>query len=240
LVDSLTVRAGHPGPDRDRGEIVLGPVVGARLLAALMPVWIGSEARGRAVALADRHDRLGSGALTVIDDGGLAGGALAAPVDGEGVPTRRLALVREGRFQQPLLDWRQAEATTSRSVGCVRRPSWRDRPSLGSSHLFIEGDENLAASDLLASVARGYYLLDTLGAVRVDFDSDRFVVPVCGFSLVQGQARDTVARSWLCGGIGALLRGIRAAAQDLSFVPIGSMVGAPSLLTNGLELRREL
>ena len=46
---------------------------------------------------------------TVIDDGALAGGVLAAPVDGEGVPTREVVLVEEGSFRQPLLTWREAQ-----------------------------------------------------------------------------------------------------------------------------------
>jgi hypothetical protein len=108
------------------------------------------------------------------------------------------------------------------------------------SHLHIEPNEKVAAVDLIAAVARGFYLLDTLGPVRIDLDADRFAVPVCGFSLAQGKAHDTVARAWLCGGVGALLRGIRGVARDLDFIPEGAMVGAPSLLARGLELRREL
>ena len=240
LADSLSVRAGDSGPQRERGEMVLGPTVGARLLPALAPLWLGPEAESRAAALTDRHDRLGSAKLTIVDNGRLAGGALEAPVDGEGMPTRRLVIVEQGRFLQPLVDWRQAEGSIWRAVGCTRRAGWRDLPQPGLSHLHIEPDEKVAATDLIGAVARGFYLLDTLGPVRIDFDADRFAVPVCGFGLVQGQARETVARSWLCGGVGALLRGIRGVARDLAFIPENAMVGAPSLLAGGLELRREL
>ena len=240
LADGLSVRSGDPGPQRERGEMVLGPTVGARLLLALAPLWLGSDAAPRAAALTDRHDRLGSERLTIVDNGRLAGGALEAPVDGEGMPTRRSAIIEQGRFLQPLVDWRQTEHSSWRAVGCMRRASWRDTPQLGLSHFYIEPDEQVAATDLIAAVARGFYLLDTLGRVRIDFDADRFAVPVCGFSLVQGQARETIARSWLCGGVGALLRGIRGVARDLAFTPEGAMVGAPSLLVRGLELRREL
>jgi hypothetical protein len=93
LADALSVRGGDPGPRRERGEMILGPTVGARLLSALAQVWLGPEAESRAAALTDRHDRLGSPKLTIIDNGRLTGGALEAPVDGEGLPTGRLAIV---------------------------------------------------------------------------------------------------------------------------------------------------
>ena len=75
---------------------------------------------------------------------------------------------------------------------------------------------------------------------RVDLEADRFAVPVCGFALLRGQATTTIGRAWLCGGIGTLLRGVRAVARDLTFLPLDAMLGAPSLLVAGLELRREL
>jgi hypothetical protein len=39
------------------------------------------------------------------------------------------------------------------------------------------------------------------------------------------------------GGIGSFLRNIQAVARDLSFQPLGAMIGAPSLLVSGLGLR---
>ncbi len=240
LADSLTVRRGAPAPDRDRGEMVLAPTVGARLLGALRGLWVGAGAAERARLLTDRDGRLGSTLLNVIDDGRLAGGPLAAPFDGEGVPTRRVTLVEQGRFVQPLVDWREADPPRWRAAGCIQRPGWRDLPQPGPSHLFVEPSTNVAARELVASVARGFYLLEVLGPVRVALDADRFAAPVSGFSLEQGRARHAIAKAWLCGSIGAFLRGIRGVSRDLAFVLDGGLIGSPSLLVGGLELRREL
>jgi len=240
LADVLAVRSAGSSPVRERGEMVLAPAVGARLLAALVPLWLGPEAAVLAAALSDRHDRLGSSELSLVDDGRLAGGALESPVDGEGVPTRRLVLVEEGRYLQPLVDWRQAAQGTWKPVGCVRRAGWREVPEPGISHLHVVPDPEVAPADLVSSVARGFYLLDAVGTPRVDPGADRFALEVCGFGLVQGRARSPLARGWLCGGIGALLRGVRAVGRDLTFLPAGGMVGAPTLLLTGLEIRRAL
>ena len=240
LADGLKVREGEVAPARERGEMVLAPPVGAQLLAALRRLWIGPDGSSLAARLTQRGDRLASEVVNVIDDPRFAMGGLAAPIDGEGMPTRREVIVEDGRFLRPLLDWRATRAGGRRPAACVRRPSWRDVPRPGFSHLYIEPDAGCSVADLVGNVARGFYLLDTLGAPRVDFESDRFAVPVCGFGLIRGQATVTVGRAWLCGGVGALLRGVRAVARDLAFVPLDAMIGAPSLLVSGLELRREL
>jgi hypothetical protein len=80
-----------------------------------------------------------------------------------------------------------------------------------------------------------------VGPVRSDLETGRFAVQVCGFGLSQGRASRPIGRAWLCGGVGSFLRGVRGVARDLAFVPqVGGLVGAPSLLVRGLELRREL
>lgn len=240
LADCLTARGGEPGPARDRGEMVLAPAVAASLVSALRPLWLGPEAAARAAGRTDRDGRLAARALSVVDDPRFAGGGLAAPVDGEGVPTRRMPIVERGRYVGPLRDWRGAADAGRKPAGCVRRPGWRDLPRPGFSHLFIVPDEGVAPAELVSSVSRGFYLLDVLGPARVDLDADRFALPVSGFALARGRATATVGRAWLRGGVGALLRGVRAVGRDLTFLPLDGMIGSPSLLLGGLELRREL
>ena len=46
LADRLAVAAGQP-VERDRGEMLLAPAVGARLLAGLVPLFVGAGARAR-------------------------------------------------------------------------------------------------------------------------------------------------------------------------------------------------
>ncbi|MFQ5351160.1 MAG: metallopeptidase TldD-related protein, partial [Thermoanaerobaculia bacterium] len=91
-VARLTARAGGRPVALDRGEMLLEPAVAAAVLAGLAPLLLGRGAIARARRLRDRRGRIGSSLLTVIDDGRLPGGLLTAPVDGEGTPTREVAL----------------------------------------------------------------------------------------------------------------------------------------------------
>ncbi len=237
LADRLHVQQAGAAPERDRGEFLLAPPVGARLLLGLLPALVGAGGAARLQALQGRAARLGADALTVVDDGRLANGVLSAPVDGEGTPTRELTLISQGELRQPLLPWWAARPPQTRAAGCVRRASYRDVPAAGPSQLYIRPRADVAVATLLGAVSRGYYLLDATGGGLFDFNADRFALPVCGFAVQGGRSSAPVGGAWLCGGIGALLRGVQGVARDLAFFPLDGMLGAPTLLVTGLELR---
>ncbi len=237
LAERLTARAAGRPVAHDRADLILDPGVAAAVLAGLAPLLLGRAAVARARGLRDRRGRIGSPLVTVIDDGRLPEGLLAGPVDGEGTPTREVILVEEGVFRQPLLAWWQGAGLRARTAGCMARPGWRDLPRPAATHLYLRPDQRVDRASLVASVGRGYRLVDALGPARFDFDGDRLAVPVCGFALRGGRAAEPLTDTWLCGGIAALLQGVRAVADDLAFLPLGGLVGSPTLLVGGLELR---
>lgn len=239
LADRLAVTAQGAPPDRDRAELLLAPPIVARLLCGLLPLLVGPRAGTLLAGLRDRRGRIGSERLTLIDNGRLPGGVLEAPIDGEGVPTREVVLVEEGVFRQPLLTWWQAESHpgTGTASGCTARPGWRDLPAPGPTHLYLKPDPRIPVAALLGSMSQGYYLIDATGGGRFDLGAGTFALPVCGFAVEAGRASAPVARAWLCGGIGDLLQGIAGVGRDLTFQPLAGMIGAPTLLASGLELR---
>lgn len=240
LADRLAVSAqGAPPPDHDRGELLLAPPIVARLLCGLLPLLVGPRAGTLLAGLRDRRGRIGSERLTLIDNGRLPAGVLEAPVDGEGVPTREVVLVEEGVFRQPLLAWWQAESHSGigTASGCTARPGWRDLPAPGPTHLYLKPDARIPVSALLGSMSQGYYLIDVTGGGRFDLGAGTFALPVCGFAVEAGRASAPVAGAWLCGGIGDFLQGIAGVGRDLTFQPLAGMIGAPTILASGLELR---
>lgn len=221
--------------ERDRGEFLLAPGVAARVLAGVEPLLVGDRAAAGARELAGRGDRLAGAAVSIVDDGSLAEGLFTAPVDGEGVPTRRQTLVDAGVFRRPLVAWwRQAPGAPL--AGCMRRPGWRGVPRLGPSHLFLVPDPSTPVGALLERVTRGYYFTDALGPGIFDPVANRFRLPVCGLQVRSGRAVQAVARAVLTGRLSALLGGIQAVGRDLAFVPAAGFVGSPSLLVTGVEL----
>lgn len=232
----LLGRQGRP-PGRERGEMLLAPAVAIRLLAGLLPLVLGSDGLRRARALQDRSGRIAGPSVTLIDDGRLPGGVLEAPVDGEGSPTLGLAVIEEGRYRQPLMTWRTASQVGVRASGCVRRPSWRDLPAPAPSHLYLRPASRDGVATLVAGITRGFYLVEPTGAGRFEPGEGRFSLPVCGFSVRDGRAESPVAGTRLHGSVRAFLQGIQTTARDLAFQPLAGMIGSPTLLVGGLELR---
>lgn len=240
LADRLLVRRdGGPLETGPTGSVLLDPMVGVRLLAALTPYLAGPSAPARMLRLIRGAETLGSETVTLIDNGRMRGGVLDAPVDGEGVPTAERILVEGGRFRQPLLSSRQAQGGPYTGVGCSRRAGWRDWPQVAPSHFYLKPQRAVSVPDLLAGVDHGYYLLDVVGRGWFDAQSDRFALPVCGFRLRAGRADGALARAVLHGRLGDWLRGLEAAGGDLSFFPALGMLGVPTCLVSGLELTPE-
>jgi len=236
LADLLSVLAEGRPVIRDRSEVVVAPRVASRLIAGLWPLFDPMRSEALVEALGNAG-RIGGPALTLLDDGRLSGGVLAAPVDGEGTPTQEVVLVEEGLYQQPLQGW-WVETAGRRSGGCSRRFSWRDEPRVGPTHLYLKPDPAVRATDLVSSLARGYYLLDSATEASFDYVADRFSLAVRGFEMLGGQAKSPVAGVVLVGRVSALLAGVRAVARDLEFTPTArGLFGAPSVRLGGLEIR---
>lgn len=235
----LTAQAEGQPVERDRGEFVLAPMLGARLLASLTPLWLGREAIALASSLRERSGTIAGAPLTIAENPRHEGTVPGVAFDGEGVPTRETVLVQEGRYVQPLLSWRQADTPKLVAAGCTRRPSWRDRPAAGVTQLFIRPNREMRAAALLEGISRGYYLMDAGRPAQADLREDRFSLPVCGYRLEGGRARGTVAETVLTGSVRSLLQGIQTVASDLEFWPLGgALYGSPSMLVTGVELRK--
>lgn len=238
LANRLFVAARGSAKMRDRADMLLAPEVMAPLLGALAHLFLGPGQEEARAAVFPRSPILGSRTFTLIDNGRLPGGLFEAPVDGEGTPTREVVLVDRGVFAQPLLGWHQPQGKAA-LTGCLLRPGWRDWPRPSFSHLYLQPDPALRVGSLLADLPRGYYLIGATGSPRLEAKNQRFALPVEGFEIDGGRAQGPVGQCWLTGSFTTLFTGIVAAARDLGFQPIRSqLIGAPTLLVRGLELRR--
>lgn len=235
LADRLAVSR-RARSERDRAEMLLAPSVAARLLRLFLAYWVGPEADERIGELADQSGRVGSPAFTLVDDGRLPGGLVSAPVDGEGVPTREIVIVDEGRPRQPLLAWWQTRGERGQASGCSHRASWRDLPRPGPTHLYLRPHRPQPTVTMVRAVSRGYYLLDSPSRGSLDLENAQFSLPVYGFRLESGRAIDPVSGVELRGTVPAFLRGIRAVGRDVGFFPGEGMIGSPTLSVSGLEL----
>ncbi len=236
LVDFLSTRLEGRPQKADNTTVILAPRVMTSLLAALEPLWCGPQAINLARRLTEADGRLASPNFHLSDNGRRPGGIFSAGIDGEGVPTREIRLVQEGRYCQPLLPWNQGRGNRGQSSGCTRRPGWRDRPRVSPSHLVLEPTQERVPS-LLKSLKQGFYFFEVEAEAVLDASTLRLSIPVLGFEMENGNAKSPVRGSRLEGSVCQFLRGIEGIARDLTFYPGQGMIGSPPVLISGLNLR---
>ena len=218
------------GVDLDRSQsapCLLAPEVAAVLLAGCSRRLVGTAAWERS-----REHRWGRAPLTIVDDPHSPQSLIGTAWDGEGVPTERVTLVEQGRFRRPLLAWWQAE--DGESVGCTQRPGWRDLPFVGPSQLLIEAVAGVRSGDLLESISEGFYWREALTRGVFDSASDRFALPVAGYSVARGRDRVPIRSAMISGSLTGLFEAIDGIGEDLRYVPMQGLFGSPSLRISGL------
>lgn len=230
LADRLAVARDGTPAEEGRFDCLLSPLVGARLLAGLLPFFLDPAGLKLLLRYADRAGRVGSPSWTVIDDGRFPGGPLEAPYDGEGQPTGAATLLDGGG---------QARCLETSGFGVRRRPGWRDQPGLGPSHFYLAPKSRVSVASLLSGLETGYYFIDAPGPGSFALDDDHFRLAVRGFAIRGGRAHAPVAPAYLTGSVASLFQGLKATARDLAFLPLSGMIGSPTLLFSGLEVRGE-
>ena len=242
VADRLTLATAAPAPVLPSGEIAVSPALASSLLALLGPLFRDRGGWETLQRLTSGHS-LGPPDLQILDDGALETGWIRTTIDDEGVPTRAVALVKDGEPGEPLLTWEDDGWSGFSAAGCRRRSGWRSPPEISHSHLYIaRGPES--ADAIRSGIRRGCYLLDCApgGRRHATFglsDNHReasFEIDATGFVVEYDRILGAIPKARLRGSIRQLFRGIRAVGDDLRFLPVPGAVGAPTLLLTGLQL----
>jgi PmbA protein len=141
--------------------VIFDPENAASLLRALAGAASGPTLYRRASFLLDRLDsRVAAPGVTLVDDGTLPGALGSRPFDGEGLPTRRTVIVREGRLESYLLD-----SYSGRKLGMAStHHAVRDGAgvSVSTSNLMLLPG-TASPQELIASVRNGFYVTELIG-----------------------------------------------------------------------------
>jgi TldD protein len=121
-------------------------------------------------------ERLGSAALSVVDDPTTAPQSVRRATDDEGSPVLRRFLLREGAVDQPLADLAAAADSEALLPGAARRASRHGLPAPRSTHLELLPGERSEAQ--LQKAAAGGLLVTEASRGRLDPRSRRFRLEV--------------------------------------------------------------
>ena len=224
-------------PASARLPVVLDPAAAAAFLSVLSGA-LSAEAvqKGRSPLAMLVDQAVGSGAVTLVDDGRLEGAPATAPFDGEGVATGRTTLVEGGVLRGFLHNAYTAARAGAGSTGNAGRGSYRSVPGVAPTNLHLSPSDQDAEA-LLRRAGRAVYVQDVSGLHSgASSISGVFSVGATGLRVEGGALGAPLREMTIASTLLDVLGAIVAVASDLRFFPFGAGLGAPTVLVGEMTV----
>jgi TldD protein len=206
----------------------------------------GDFNRKKTSAYTDRiGQQVASPLVTIIDDGTLPGGRGSLNVDGEGTPTRRNVLIRDGILECYMQDQLNARMMGMQATGNGRRESYAYPPMPRMTTTGIDSGQSKPA-DIIKSVKYGLYA-PNFSSGQVDITSGNFVfVASEAWVIRDGELTNYVKGATIAGNGPDAMTRVMMVGDDLAYdpgigtcgkgqsVPVG--VFSPTVLIEGLTV----
>jgi PmbA protein len=218
-------------PESRSCPVLLDPTVAASFVGiAGAGLGAGGVQRGRSPFAGLLGSEVAGTALVLHDDGLDPDGSASSPVDGEGVPRRRTALIEDGTLRTYLFDTYTAHRGEAASTGSARRGGYRSQPSAGASNLIVAPGD-LGFAELLREAGEGVFVTDVAGLHSgVNPVSGAFSVGASGRAIRGGELAEPLREFTIAGDLVAMLKAVRAVGAASRWIPFGGPVSTPPLL----------
>jgi PmbA protein len=195
--------------------VVFDPDMAASLLRSLCSAASGSAIyRGASFLEGRLGERVAAPGIRVVDDGRMPGGLGSRPFDGEGLPTRRTAVIEDGVLTSYLLDTYSARKLGLVSTGNAVR-SVGQRPTVGPTNFYLAPGPH-APQEILRSVKQGLYVTEMIG-FGVNLVTGDYSRGAVGLWIENGELTDPVEEVTIAGNLKAMLTDIEMVGSDLEW-----------------------
>jgi PmbA protein len=212
--------------------VVLDPLAAVSLWGLLSSAFSADAVqKARSLLAGKMGERIAAPVFNLFDDGRSSAGMASRPWDGEGVPTQRTQLVRDGVVNAYLFDTYTARKGNARSTGNARR-SYRSQPSVGPTNLVLEPGA-ATREELLRAAEGGLHVTELSGLNTVNPTSGDFSLGATGFRIAGGSLGAPVREVTIAGNLLQMLQRITMIGNDLRWV---FQVASPSVLIQDLAV----
>ncbi|MAN80922.1 MAG: modulator protein [Rhodospirillaceae bacterium] len=211
------------------------PVIFDPRVANTIPGHMSSAINGSSVARGTTFlkDAMGTqifpDGVTIVDDPHRRRGLRSKPFDGEGVATRRLNVVEDGRLTTWILDCRSARQLKLATTGHASRGT-SSPPSPSVSNLYMEAG-TISSQDLIGGIKQGLYVTELIG-MGVNGVTGDYSRGCSGFWIEDGELVFPVSELTIAGNLKDMFKAITP-ADDLEF-KYGT--NAPTLRIDGMTV----
>lgn len=211
--------------------VVWEPRLAAGFLGTVAGAADGEALYRRSTFLAGREGELvASPLVTIVDDPQLPGRLGSRPFDGEGIATRRNALLQDGVFQTFLFDTYNARRLQRSSTGSAVRDVG-SLPGIGTGNVVMQPGER-TPEEIIGEVQDGLYLTSLMG-FGINLTTGDFSRGAAGVWIRDGRLAEPVSEINVSGNLLQMLASVDAVGQDLQW--FGS-TAAPTLRMSKLTV----
>ena len=210
--------------------VIFDPRVSAGMISSLASAINGATvARGTSFLKDSLGKVLFKPGIRVMEDPHRPRGLRSRPFDGEGLPTRKSAIIEDGRLTTWLLDLRSARQLGLPPTGHASR-GIGSPPSPSVSNLYLEPGP-LTPAQLMADIAQGFYVTQLFGS-GVNIVTGDYSRGASGFWIENGQLSYAVAEVTIAGNLKDIFPELTP-ASDLVF---RHGIDSPTIRVDGLTL----
>lgn len=211
--------------------VVLEPNMARDLLGDIFNAASGESIFRKASFLVGQlGEQVANQRLTVIDDGSMPRRLGSRPFDGEGLPTRRTVVIREGVLESYLLNTYTARKLGLRSTGNAGR-GLSGATGVEAGNLYIEPGP-YSPDEIIKSVTKGLLITELLG-FGVNIVTGDYSRSASGVWIENGELTFPVQGVTIAGNLKDMLSSIEMIGNDLDFR--GSVV-SPTLLIGRMTI----
>jgi PmbA protein len=198
--------------------VVFTPKAADNLISPLLTALSGKLVqKGSSVLAGKMNERVLDESISIWDDPSVPWAPGSGPCDDEGLPTRKFALVEEGRVSSFMLDLQTAGLLDMPPTASGYR-SWSSRPSPASSNTVVSGGD-VPYEELLGGLERGLVVDQTLGSGQSNTLAGEFSVNVSlGFLIENGEIRGRIKNCMVAGNVYELLNNVEWVGMERQWV----------------------
>jgi len=205
--------------------VIFEPRTARNLLGDLFDAVNGGAIYRHASFLAGKlGEKIGSDALTIIDDATLPGLFGTSPFDDEGVPSRRTVVIERGVLISYLLNTYTARKLGLKTTGNASR-GLAGNASVGPGNFYLEAG-TVSEQQLIAGVRQGLYITELIGASANTVTGD-YSSGAAGLWIENGELAYPVSGITVAGNLVQMLMDLEQTASNLEF---RASIAAPSFL----------
>ena len=202
-------------------------LVDSRLAGVLAHESFGHLSEGDFVAIGasplagKMGQRLGTDAVTIIDEGLPKEGGYSIPFDDEGVPCSRVEILKKGIMSYYLNSRKTAGILKARPTGNARSQDYSFEPIVRMRNTYFDAGTS-KMEEALGGLKKGIYAVDTAGG-QVEDTGNFLFKAVRGYWVEDGEMKYPLRDVALTGNILELLKNVQVVCNDLllSTTPFG-------------------